>query len=155
MLNEGDLAPQFCLPNEENINICIDEFKGKWVVLYFYPKDNTPGCTTEACDFTASFDDFKNLDAIIVGISPDSPQKHVKFIKKYQLKHILLSDIEHEILEKYGVWRKKTLYGNSFLGVIRSTFLIDPDGKLAKIWSKVKVKGHAGEVKEVLDKLQP
>ncbi len=154
MLNEGDLAPQFCLPNEENVNICIGEFKGNWVVLYFYPKDNTPGCTTEACDFTASFDDFKNLDAIIVGISPDSPQKHVKFIKKYQLKHILLSDIEHEVLEKYGVWRNKTLYGNSFLGVIRSTFLIDPDGKLAKIWPKVKVKGHAEEVKEVLDKLQ-
>ncbi len=154
MLNEGGLAPQFCLPNEENVNICIDEFKGKWVVLYFYPKDNTPGCTTEACDFTASFDDFKNLDAIIVGISPDSPQKHVKFIKKYQLKHILLSDIEHEALEKYGVWRKKTIYGNSFLGVIRSTFLIDPDGKLAKIWPKVKVKGHAEEVKGVLDKLQ-
>ncbi len=154
MLKEGDLAPQFCLLNESKKNICLKGFLGKWVVLYFYPKDNTPGCTTEACDFTASFDDFKDLDATIVGVSPDSPESHQKFIKKYMLKHILLSDIDREVLQLYDSWKEKTIYGKSFLGVIRSTFLIDPEGKLAKIWPKVKVKGHAEEVKEVLDKLQ-
>ncbi|MCK5409903.1 MAG: thioredoxin-dependent thiol peroxidase [Candidatus Heimdallarchaeota archaeon] len=154
MLKEGDLAPQFCLLNESNEKICLKDFLGKWVVLYFYPKDNTPGCTTEACDFTASFDDFKDLDATIVGVSPDSPERHMKFIKKYMLKHILLSDGDHEVLLLYGVWKEKAIYGKSFLGVIRSTFMIDPTGKIAKIWPKVKVKGHAEEVKEVLDKLQ-
>lgn len=153
LLNEGDLAPQFCLVNESNKNICLKDFLGKWVVLYFYPKDNTPGCTTEACDFTASFDDFSNIKAIIVGVSPDSPESHQKFIKKYMLKHILLSDAEREVLQLYGAWREKTIYGKSFLGVIRSTFLIDPEGKIAKIWPKVKAKGHADEVKEVLDKI--
>jgi len=154
MVKEGDLAPQFCLVNESNKNICLKDFLGKWVVLYFYPKDNTPGCTTEACDFTASFDDFKNLDAIIVGISPDSPERHMKFIKKYMLKHILLSDTKREVLQLYGVWKERIIYGKSALGVIRSTFVINPAGKIAKIWPKVKVKGHAKEVKEVLDKLQ-
>ncbi|MHA1347079.1 MAG: thioredoxin-dependent thiol peroxidase [Candidatus Heimdallarchaeaceae archaeon] len=154
MLKEGDLAPQFCLPNEENISVCIEEFKGKWIVLYFYPKDNTPGCTTEACDFTASFDDFSNINATIIGISPDSPERHQKFIKKHVLKHVLLSDIEREVLQLYGAWREKSMYGKSFLGVIRSTFLIDPEGKIAKIWPKVKVKGHADEVKGILESLQ-
>ncbi len=154
MLNDGDLAPKFCLLNESNEKICLKDFLGKWVVLYFYPKDNTPGCTTEACDFTSSIDDFNNLDAIVVGISPDSPESHQKFIKKFLLKHILLSDPKHEILQLYGAWKEKTIYGKSFLGVIRSTFLIDHEGKLAKIWIKVKVKGHADEVKAVIDKLQ-
>ncbi len=102
MLREGDLAPQFCLVNESNENICLKDFLGKWVVLYFYPKDNTPGCTNEACDFAASIDDFKNLDATIVGVSPDSPERHMKFIKKYMLKHILLSDSDREILQLYA-----------------------------------------------------
>ncbi len=154
MLQEGDFAPQFCLLNESNENVCLKDFQGKWVVLYFYPKDNTPGCTTEACDFTSSFDDFSNIDAVIVGVSPDSPESHQKFIKKYMLKHLLLSDSDREVLQLYGAWKEKTMYGKSFLGVIRSTFLIDPEGKIVKIWPKVKVKGHADEVKAVLDKMQ-
>ncbi|MBY9002261.1 MAG: peroxiredoxin, partial [Candidatus Heimdallarchaeota archaeon] len=113
-----------------------------------------PGCTTEACDFTASFDDFSNIDATIVGVSPDSPESHQKFIKKFMLKHILLSDTEREVLQLYGAWREKSIYGKSFLGVIRSTFLIDPAGKIAKIWEKVSVKGHADEVRSTIENLQ-
>lgn len=150
MLNEGEKAPLFCLPNDKNENICLEQFKDKWVVIYFYPRDNTPGCTTEACDFSANITDFVNIDAVVIGISPDSPERHAKFIVKHDLKHILLSDEDHKVLELYEAWRKKLMYGKELFGVIRSTYLISPQGVIAKVWPKVKVKGHVNDVREVL-----
>ncbi len=154
MLNVGDKAPEFCLPNQDEVEICLRDLKGKWIVLYFYPKDNTPGCTTEACDFTASLPDFESLDAIVLGVSPDSPKKHKNFIEKKSLKITLLADEEKEVCESYGVWQLKKLYGREYMGVVRSTFLIDPDGKIAEKWEKVKVKGHVEAVKEKLKELR-
>jgi peroxiredoxin Q/BCP len=154
MLKAGDKAPEFCLPNQDEVEICLRDLTGKWVVLYFYPKDNTPGCTTEACDFTAALPDFEGLDAVILGVSPDSPKKHRNFIEKKDLKITLLSDEDKEVCQKYGVWQLKKNYGREYMGVVRSTFLIDPDGKIAHVWSKVKVKGHVEEVKEKLKELK-
>jgi len=154
MINEGEKAPLFCLPNDKNEKICLDQFKDKWVVIYFYPRDNTPGCTTEACDFSANITDFVYIDAVVIGISPDSPERHAKFIAKHDLKHILLSDEDHKVLELYDAWRKKLLYGKELFGVIRSTYLINPQGVIAKVWPKVKVKGHVNEVREVLKSLK-
>ena len=154
MVKEGEMAPEFCLVNEDKEKVCLKDFRDKWVVLYFYPKDNTPGCTTEACDFTASIDDFSNIDAEIIGVSPDSPESHQKFIKKHLLKQTLLSDTEKEVLQMYGVWREKSMYGKSYLGVVRSTFLIDPKGKITKFWDKVRVKGHVDDVRMTLENLQ-
>ncbi|MCG3257264.1 MAG: peroxiredoxin [Candidatus Heimdallarchaeota archaeon] len=154
MLNEGEKAPLFCLPNDKSEKICLDQFKDKWVVIYFYPRDNTPGCTTEACDFSANITDFVDIDAVVIGISPDSPERHAKFIAKHDLKHILLSDEDHKVLELYDTWRKKLMYGKELFGVIRSTYLINPQGVIAKVWPKVKVKGHVIEVREVLKSLK-
>jgi peroxiredoxin Q/BCP len=153
LLKEGDNAPTFCLPNELVEDICLKDFKGKWVVVYFYPKDMTPGCTTEACDFSENFNAFKDMNAEIIGISPDAPKRHTKFREKYDLQHILLSDVDHVVLEKYGVWQLKKLYGKEYMGVVRSTFLIDPEGKIAKVWEKVKVKDHVEDVKGSLNDL--
>jgi peroxiredoxin Q/BCP len=122
--------------------------------LYFYPKDNTQGCTTEACDFTVALPDFEGLDAVILGVSPDSPKKHRNFIEKKELQITLLADEDKEVLESYGVWQLKKMYGREYMGVVRSTFLIDPDGKIAKIWDKVKVKGHVEAVKKELFELK-
>lgn len=154
MLNEGEKAPLFCLPNDKSEKICLDQFKDKWVIIYFYPRDNTPGCTTEACDFSANITDFVDIDAVVIGISPDSPERHAKFIAKHDLKHILLSDEDHKVLELYDTWRKKLMYGKELFGVIRSTYLINPQGVIAKVWPKVKVKGHVIEVREVLKSLK-
>ncbi|MCG3227682.1 MAG: thioredoxin-dependent thiol peroxidase [Candidatus Heimdallarchaeota archaeon] len=153
MLKEGDIAPSFCLPNELDERICLKDFTGKWVVVYFYPKDMTPGCTTEACDFSDNFLEFKDMKTEIIGISPDAPKSHTKFIEKYSLQHILLSDPEHDVLEKFGVWQMKKLYGKEYMGVVRSTFLINPEGKIAKVWEKVKVKDHVEDVKGSLNDL--
>lgn len=153
MLKEGDKAPDFCLPDQNNKEVCLKDFKGKWVVLYFYPKDNTSGCTMEAMDFSQNLDEFKKMHAVILGVSPDSTKSHVNFMQKHKLTVTLLSDSEHQVLEKYGVWQKKKMYGREYYGVVRTTFLIDPEGKIAHIWEKVKVKGHAEEVKcELRDK---
>jgi len=154
MLNIGDTVPDFCLPNQDEEEICLRDIKGRWIVLYFYPKDNTPGCTTEACDFTAALPDFEGLNAIVLGVSPDSPKKHRNFIEKKELKITLLSDEEKEVCEMFGVWQLKKNYGREYMGVVRSTFIIDPDGKIAAKWEKVKVKGHAEEVKAKLEALQ-
>jgi len=151
MLKIGDRAPEFCLPNQDSEEICLRDFSGTWIVLYFYPKDNTPGCTTEALDFTALKSEFEKEGAAIFGVSPDSAKKHCNFIAKKELTVTLLSDEEKEVAKAYDVWQLKKLYGREYMGIIRSTFLIDPDGKIVYIWSKVKVKGHA---KEVLDKLK-
>ena len=152
-LKKGDKAPEFCLPDKDNKEICLNDYKGKNVVVYFYPADNTPGCTTEAIGFTDILPEFQKLDAVILGVSPDSPQSHAKFIEKKNLKVILLSDENKEVLKSYGVWGPKTFRGKSYIGVTRSTFLVDPKGDIAYIWPKVSVNGHAEEVKEKLTEL--
>ncbi|MFX0204937.1 MAG: thioredoxin-dependent thiol peroxidase [Candidatus Hodarchaeota archaeon] len=152
-LNIGDTGVDFCLPDQNNYEICLKNFQGKWVVLYFYPKDNTPGCTLEARDFSAHVKEFEELNAVILGISPDSTNSHEKFCNKHNLAITLLSDPTHEIIEKYGVWKLKQFRGKKYMGVVRSTFLIDPNGIIAFIWPKVSVKGHAEEVKEKITSL--
>ena len=154
MIEEGRKAPEFCLPNQDNVEICLRDLKGKWVILYFYPKDMTPGCTTEACDFTEALPRFEALDAVVLGVSPDSPEKHRRFIEKKDLKITLLSDEKKEVLKAYGAWGPKKMYGREFEGVIRSTFLIDPEGKVAAVWPKVRVKGHVEAVRERLETLR-
>ena len=153
-LKIGDEAPGFCLPDAEKGQVCLKDHRGKWVVLYFYPKDNTKGCTMEALEFTVSEDDFNARGAVVIGVSPDSPESHTKFIEKHELSITLLSDTEKEILTGYGVWQKKKMYGREYMGVVRSTFLIDPEGKIAYIWPKVRVAGHADAVMEKLVELQ-
>ena len=150
----GDRAPSFELMDQDGERTTLDGLRGKWVVLYFYPKDDTPGCTTEACEFTDSIADFQNLDAVVLGCSPDSPEKHQKFIAKHDLQVRLLSDPEHQAMEAYGAWGEKKMYGRTFMGVIRSTTLIDPDGRVAAHWAKVKAKGHATKVRERLEQLR-
>jgi peroxiredoxin Q/BCP len=154
MLNVGDKVPDFCLPNQDEEEICFRDIKGRWIVLYFYPKDNTPGCTTEACDFTAALPDFEGLDATVIGVSPDSPKRHRNFIEKHGLKIMLLSDEDKELCQTFGCWQLKKNYGREYMGVVRSTFIIDPDGKVAAKWEKVRVKGHVEEVKKKLAELQ-
>ncbi len=153
-LDIGQSAPDFCLPDQNEQEVCLNAFRGKWVVLYFYPKDNTTGCTAEAIDFTALIDDFHAANAEVLGVSPDSPKSHVNFITKKELKLRLLSDTTHTVLTTYGVWQLKKMYGREYFGVVRSTFLINPEGKIARIWPKVKVKGHAQEVLDTMKKLQ-
>ena len=153
-LDVGLEAPKFCLPDKDRNEICLKNFKGKFVILYFYPKDNTPGCTTEAIGFTEILPEIQKLDAVVVGISPDSPQSHAKFIEKKSLKVILLSDEEKTVIDSYGKWGLKKFRGKEYMGVTRSTFLIDPEGKIAHIWPKVSVKGHPEDVKNVLSMLK-
>lgn len=152
-LKIGDTAPDFCLPDKDNKEVCLKDFKGNFTIVYFYPKDNTPGCTTEAIGFTGILPDLQKLDAIVVGISPDSTESHRKFAEKKNLKVKLLSDPEKEVLEKYGAWGLKKFRGKTYMGVIRSTFLVDHQGNIAHIWPKVSVKGHAEEVKAKLMEL--
>ncbi|NPA82005.1 MAG: thioredoxin-dependent thiol peroxidase [Epsilonproteobacteria bacterium] len=154
MIEVGEMAPDFCLPNQDENEICLRDLRGKWVVLYFYPKDNTPGCTAEAIDFTENLPEFEELDAVVLGVSPDSPKKHRNFIEKKGLKITLLSDENKEVLEKYGVWQLKKMCGREYMGVVRTTYLIDPEGKVAARWDKVRVKGHVEKVKEKLKELR-
>jgi len=153
MLQIGDKAPAFCLPNQDEEEVCLRDLQGSWVVLYFYPKDNTPGCTTEACEFTAALPDFSGLGASIFGVSPDSPKKHRNFIEKKALGITLLADEAKEVCEAYGVWQLKKFMGREYMGVVRSTFIINPDGKIAAVWEKVRVKGHVEAVREKLEVL--
>ena len=154
MLAIGNQAPAFSLPNQDAVEISLRDLEGKWIVLYFYPKDSTPGCTTEACDFTQAVPVFEELNAVILGVSPDSMASHQKFIAKQKLDLTLLSDVSTEVAQTYGVWQLKKFCGKEYMGIVRSTFLIDPSGKIARIWSNVKVAGHAQEVKNVLESLQ-
>ncbi len=154
MLDIGNTIPDFCLPNQDEEEICFRDIKGRWIVLYFYPRDNTPGCTTEASDFTDKLTDFRELDAVVIGVSPDTPRKHRNFIAKHNLKITLLADTEKELAKKFGVWQLKKSYGREYMGIVRSTFLISPDGKLAYKWEKVRVKGHVQEVKKRLIELK-
>ncbi|MFX1496367.1 MAG: thioredoxin-dependent thiol peroxidase [Promethearchaeota archaeon] len=153
-LKVGNKAPEFCLPDKDEKQVCLKDFRGKYNIVYFYPADNTPGCTTEAIGFTNILPELQELDAEVIGISPDSPNSHAKFIEKKNLKITLLSDENHEVMNKYGVWGLKKFRGKTHMGVIRSTFLIDLDGKIAYTWPKVSVKGHAEEVKDVLKSLK-
>ena len=147
----GELAPTFTALDRDGQSTSRQDFDTRWLVLYFYPKDDTPGCTTEAIDFTTNLAQFQALNAVVVGISPDSSANHRKFITKHDLKIILLSDPEHQIAESYGVWQLKKFMGKEYMGIVRSTFLIDPHGEIKQIWSNVRVKNH---VETVLDQLK-
>lgn len=151
----GKAAPDFQLKASNGEEVSLSDYKGKKnVILYFYPKDNTPGCTTEACDFRDNHATFQDLDTVILGVSPDPIKSHEKFIDKYDLPFLLLADEEHEVAEKYGAWKLKKNFGKEYMGIERSTFVIDKEGNLAKEWRKVSVKGHveeaAGYIKENL-----
>lgn len=146
----GEKAPEFKLTATDGRQVSLDDFKGKYVVLYFYPKDMTPGCTTEACDFRDQHEQFEELDAVIVGVSPDPAETHAKFIDKHGLPFMLLADVDHEVAELYGVWKLKKNFGKEYMGIERSTFLINQDGVLMKEWRKVKVKGHVEEALQYL-----
>ncbi|MCD6117700.1 peroxiredoxin [bacterium] len=152
--DKGKKAADFCLPDENKKEICLKEFRGSWVVLYFYPKDNTSGCTLEAIDFSEYLTKFESLNTQIIGISPDSPESHCKFREKHNLKIRLLSDKEHTVIEKYGAWVLKKNYGREYYGVQRSTFIINPDGMVDFVWPKVKVKGHVEDVLAKVKELQ-
>ena len=153
-LQVGDKSPDFCLPDHKEEDVCLNSLNGKWIVLYFYPKDNTTGCTTEALDFTSHLEDFESLGVTVLGVSPDKPASHKKFRDKKGLKITLLSDPEKKVLEQYGVWQLKKVCGKECMGVARSTFIINPEGTIAHIWPKVKVKGHVEEVKQKLAELK-
>lgn len=145
-LQIGDLAPNFALQNQDGVQVSLKDFVGKKIVLYFYPKDNTPGCTTEACEFSANLSKFRKANVVVIGISPDNISSHTKFMEKHGLEHILLSDENKEVAKLYGVWQVKKNYGKSYLGIVRSTFVIDERGKIAKIYKSVKAKGHSDKV---------
>lgn len=145
-LIEGKRAPDFSLVNENGETVHLKDFRGRYVILYFYPKDMTPGCTTEACDFRDKHEDFSHLNAVVLGVSPDDAKKHAKFIDKHGLPFSLLVDEDHVAAEAYGVWVLKKMYGREYMGIERSTFLIDEEGNLMKQWRKVRVKNHIEEV---------
>ncbi|MGE0743990.1 MAG: thioredoxin-dependent thiol peroxidase [Rhodospirillales bacterium] len=145
-VNVGDKAPDFTLPSDGGGKVSLKSLRGKKVVLYFYPKDDTPGCTTEACSFRDAMPDFRKVDAVIIGISKDSVARHDKFRAKYNLPFALASDEDGEIVEAYGSWVEKSLYGKKYMGIDRSTFLIDGKGVIRNIWRKVKVNGHVEDV---------
>jgi peroxiredoxin Q/BCP len=152
-LKVGDKAPSFKLKNQDGETISLSDLKGKPIVLYFYPKDDTSGCTKEACNFRDEFPKFGKMKAEIIGISADSIESHKKFAEKYKLPFNLLSDEKKETIEKYGVWQEKSIYGKKYMGIVRTTFIIDSSGKISKIFSKVKVDEHNKEVMETLKEL--
>ena len=143
---EGSTAPAFSLSADDGRRVSLSDFRGKWVVLYFYPKDDTPGCTREACAFRDARADIEQLGAVVLGVSPDTVESHGKFRDKFALNFPLLADLDHAVAERYGAWREKNMYGKVSMGVQRSTFLISPTGKLVKIWKRVSVDGHDAAV---------
>ena len=144
----GDIAPDFSLPRDGGGTVALSDLKGQKVVLYFYPKDDTPGCTKEALGFTEMADAFADAGAVVLGVSKDPVSKHDKFVAKHDLKIALLSDADGDVCERYGTWVEKSMYGKTYMGIERATYLIDGDGKIAQVWRKVKVPGH---VEDVLD----
>ncbi|WP_425395937.1 thioredoxin-dependent thiol peroxidase [Aeoliella sp.] len=153
-IEEGKKAPAFTLTADDGSKVRLSELAGSPVVLYFYPKDDTPGCTREACAFRDQKAKLKKLGAVVLGVSADSVESHVKFRDKYKLNFPLLADTDHKIAEKYGAWREKNMYGKKSMGIQRSTFLIDGKGKVAKLWKRVKVDGHDEQVLEALKQLE-
>ena len=152
-MKEGDKAPNFSLPSNEGKMVSLADYKSKQrVVLYFYPKDDTPGCTVEACEFRDNIKKIQKIDAVVLGVSPDGIDSHNKFIGKYKLPFLLLADEEKKVCNDYGVWVKKSMYGRDYMGVARSTFIIGRDGKIDKLYEKVKPEGHAAEVLEFLNR---
>ena len=146
MIKIGATAPDFTAPTDGGGTVRLKDLRGKKVVLYFYPKDNTPGCTTESCDFRDAQAKFEAKDAVILGVSPDSVKSHDKFKEKFDLPFTMISDEDHKIAEAYGVWQEKSMYGRKYMGIQRSTFVIDEKGKIAAIYDKVKVTGHVADV---------
>lgn len=144
-LEIGQTAPDFTLKASDGNEVSLSSFQGTNVVLYFYPKDMTPGCTTEACDFRDYHEQFQDLDTVIIGVSPDPIDKHEKFVDKHGLPFLLLADEDHTAAEAYGVWKEKNMFGKTYMGIERSTFVIDKEGNLVKAWRKVKVKDHVAE----------
>ena len=151
MIKLKQLAPDFTLKSDTGSEISLSDFRRKTVVLYFYPRDNTPGCTQEACDFRDLFPRFNRDKAVILGISPDSWRKHANFKKKFKLPFTLLADDGHKVAEKYGIWVEKLFWGRKYFGVERTTYIIGPDGKIKKIFAKVNPEGHAAEVSAALE----
>lgn len=150
MLDVGIKAPDFTLPDKDGKNISLSDFIGKKIILYFYPKDNTPGCTKQACAFAANFEKFKEIDAVVIGISKDSTASHSKFAAKYNLPFILLSDTELVAIQAYDVWKEKKLYGKVSMGVVRTTYIIDENGTIEKVMPKVKPDTNAAEILDYL-----
>ena len=150
MLEAGTKAPDFTLPDKDGRPVSLSDFRGKRVVLYFYPRDDTPGCTRQACAFAAAYDAFRELDAVVIGVSRDSAASHRKFAEKHGLPFLLLSDPELTVLQAYGVWQEKKLYGKVSMGVVRTTYVIGSDGVILKGYDKVKPEKNAGEILEFL-----
>ena len=150
MVSVGKKAPSFTLRNNSGTTVKLSDFSGKKVVIFFYPKDNTPGCTKEACSFRDSFGKFKSKKIVVLGISPDGEKSHQGFIDKFNLPFALLSDPDHKIAEKYGAWGKKSMYGREYMGILRSTFIVDEKGKISHVFPKVKVNSHADDILEAL-----
>ena len=146
LLEVGTKAPDFTLPDKDGQNVSLSDFAGKKVVLYFYPKDNTPGCTRQACAFAGAYEAFRTLDAVVIGVSKDSAASHRKFAEKYNLPFLLLSDPELTVLQAYGVWQEKKLYGKVSMGVVRTTYLIDENGVIEKVMPKVKPDTNAADI---------
>jgi peroxiredoxin Q/BCP len=150
MIDAGDVAPDFTLPSDTEGDVCLSDYRGRTVVLYFYPKDLTSGCTVQACDLRDSLDRIEERDAVVLGVSPDPVSMHARFRQKHGLNFPLLADEDHAVAEAYGVWKEKSMYGRKYMGIERSTFLIAPDGTVAEAWRGVKAKGHADRVLDVL-----
>ena len=153
-IEEGKAAPAFTLEDTEGNKVALKDLQGKNVVVYFYPKDDTPGCTKEACGFRDLWQEIAALNTVVLGVSPDDKASHAKFVDKYQLPFTLLCDPDKKVMEKYGAWGEKTMYGKKTMGVIRSTVLVDPNGKVAHHWPKVQAKGHAEKVRAKLEELR-
>ncbi len=150
----NQLAPDFTLVDENGKTHSLSDYRGQPVILYFYPKDDTPGCTTEACSFRDDYSAYAGKNVTILGVSPDSPKSHAKFKEKYHLPFTLLADEDHQVAEKYGVWALKKMMGREYMGILRTTFLIDPKGEIAKVFEKVKPADHSADVLSALDQVQ-
>ena len=153
MIAEGQKAPDFTLPDQDGKDVMLSKQKGKTIVLYFYPKDDTPGCTTEACAFRDARADYEKAGATVLGVSPDDARSHAKFTRKFGLNFTLLSDVGAKVCDAYGVWKEKTMFGRTYMGVERTTFVIDRNGVVQKAFPKVKVDGHAGAVLDAIKAL--
>lgn len=150
MLQQGTKAPDFSLPDKDNHPVSLSDFKGKKVILYFYPKDNTKGCTTQACTFRDAYSEFEALGAVVIGVSKDSTRSHTNFASKYELPFLLLSDPETQVIQAYDVWKEKKMYGKTYMGIVRTTYIIDEAGMIEKVYEKVKPAENADQILEHL-----